>query len=426
MHGLITLMKGKNEAVVAESVIAIKKLLQTGTKDHDSVISYFAKKIETIQIPDARASMIWVIGEYCEKIPLLAPDVLRQLAKSFPEEESVVKLQVLNLGAKLHLTNPEQTTQLFLYVLNMAKYDSNYDIRDKARVMRTILLSTDAPKLSARAKELFMSKKPTPQNRSPSEERLRWALGSLSALVKHTAFGYQELPDFPEVAPDPAVRNVVVISGKATGANNFYNSDSDYDSDRSYGSDRSYDSDYSRSRSRSRSSSGSRSRSSSRSRSRSRSPVGSDRSYDSYSDDSRSDSDRSYSSDSDDDRRNRKKKKNMKSTRKTKKEAPKKETKPKQPEQPVPLQTKKTFVTRGAPKAAPQTPASPQIIPTSTPQPQSRAQTSKSNLVDDFLGKLSLCLTIQSLRLILVLLFLFFLSFRLWRRCSFGTCSYLC
>jgi len=72
--------------VVAESVIAIKKLLQTGTKEHDSVISYFAKNIDNIKVPEARASMIWVIGEYCEKIPKLAPDVLRKLAKSFTDE----------------------------------------------------------------------------------------------------------------------------------------------------------------------------------------------------------------------------------------------------------------------------------------------------------------------------------------------------
>jgi AP-3 complex subunit beta len=39
--------------------------------------------------------------------------------------------QVLNLAAKLCLTNPKQTKLLTQYVLNLAKYDMNYDIRDR-------------------------------------------------------------------------------------------------------------------------------------------------------------------------------------------------------------------------------------------------------------------------------------------------------
>ena len=35
-------------------------------------------------------------------------------------------------------------------------------------------------------------------------------LGSLSHLLNARASGYQELPEFPEVAPDPSVRNVEV------------------------------------------------------------------------------------------------------------------------------------------------------------------------------------------------------------------------
>ena len=45
----------------------------------------------------------------------------------------MVKLQILSLAVKLILTNPAQTTLLTQYVLNLAKYDMNYDIRDKAR-----------------------------------------------------------------------------------------------------------------------------------------------------------------------------------------------------------------------------------------------------------------------------------------------------
>jgi hypothetical protein len=42
-----------------------------------------------------------------------------------------VLCQVLNLAAKLCLTNPKQTKVLTQYVLNLAKYDMNYDLRDR-------------------------------------------------------------------------------------------------------------------------------------------------------------------------------------------------------------------------------------------------------------------------------------------------------
>ena len=35
-------------------------------------------------------------------------------------------------------------------------------------------------------------------------------MGSLSHMINLKAGGYQELPEFPEVAPDPSVRNVEV------------------------------------------------------------------------------------------------------------------------------------------------------------------------------------------------------------------------
>lgn len=62
------------------------------------------------QVPVARASILWLIGEYCERVPKIAPDVLRKTAKSFTNEDDLVKLQILNLGAKLYLTNSKQVS----------------------------------------------------------------------------------------------------------------------------------------------------------------------------------------------------------------------------------------------------------------------------------------------------------------------------
>lgn len=66
-----------------------------------------------LQVPMARASILWLIGEYCEHVPKIAPDVLRKMAKSFTNEEDIVKLQVINLAAKLYLTNSKQVPAMW-------------------------------------------------------------------------------------------------------------------------------------------------------------------------------------------------------------------------------------------------------------------------------------------------------------------------
>uniref|UniRef100_A0A8C2K4K1 AP-3 complex subunit beta n=1 Tax=Cyprinus carpio TaxID=7962 RepID=A0A8C2K4K1_CYPCA len=211
LNGLVQLLSNRDELVVAESVVVIKKLLQMQPEQHSDIIKHMAKLIDNIQVPMARASILWLIGEYCEHVPKIAPDVLRNMAKTFTNEEDIVKLQIINLAAKLYLTNSKQTKLLTQYVLNLAKYDQNYDIRDRARFIRQLIVPTDkSGALSKYAKKLFLALKPAPVLQSTFKDRDHFQLGSLSHLLNAKAAGYQELPDWPESAPDPSVRNVEV------------------------------------------------------------------------------------------------------------------------------------------------------------------------------------------------------------------------
>ncbi|XP_066095455.1 AP-3 complex subunit beta-2 isoform X1 [Saccopteryx bilineata] len=211
LNGLVQLLSNRDELVVAESVVVIKKLLQMQPAQHGEIIKHLAKLTDNIQVPMARASILWLIGEYCEHVPKIAPDVLRKMAKSFTAEEDIVKLQVINLAAKLYLTNSKQTKLLTQYVLSLAKYDQNYDIRDRARFTRQLIVpSEQGGVLSRHAKKLFLAPKPAPVLESSFKDRDHFQLGSLSHLLNAKATGYQELPDWPEEAPDPSVRNVEV------------------------------------------------------------------------------------------------------------------------------------------------------------------------------------------------------------------------
>ncbi|XP_074862732.1 AP-3 complex subunit beta-2 isoform X2 [Carettochelys insculpta] len=211
LNGLVQLLSNRDELVVAESVVVIKKLLQMQPSQHSEIIKHMAKLTDNIQVPMARASILWLIGEYCEHVPKIAPDVLRKMAKSFTGEEDIVKLQVINLAAKLYLTNSKQSKLLTQYVLNLAKYDQNYDIRDRARFIRQLIVPTEkSGALSKYAKKLFLAQKPAPILESSFKDRDHFQLGSLSHLLNAKAVGYQELPDWPDEAPDPSVRNVEV------------------------------------------------------------------------------------------------------------------------------------------------------------------------------------------------------------------------
>uniref|UniRef100_A0A3Q4FZV5 Adaptor related protein complex 3 subunit beta 1 n=1 Tax=Neolamprologus brichardi TaxID=32507 RepID=A0A3Q4FZV5_NEOBR len=212
LNGLVLLLSNRDETVVAESIVVIKKLLQTQPTQHGDIIKHMAKLFDSVTVPMARASILWLMGEYCEKVPKIAPDVLRKMAKTFTAEEDIVKLQTVNLAAKLYLTNSKQTKLLTQYILNLGKYDQNYDIRDRTRFIRQLIVPNEkSGALSKYARRILLAPKPAPVLESAFKDRDRYQLGTLSHSLNLKATGYQELPDWPAVAPDQSVRNVEIV-----------------------------------------------------------------------------------------------------------------------------------------------------------------------------------------------------------------------
>jgi len=228
-----------SQTVAAESIIVIKRLLQMNANKEStdenksqekeeaerrdvSIIKQLVRMLsdDSVTIPQARAAIIWLVGEYNEKITERAPDVLRVLAKSFLKEADIVKLQVLTLGAKLVVASEPDKLQprvleILRYILQLAKYDVNYDIRDRARLIRLLLLpegDATESELRKNAKALFLSEKPVPAFESVTDLCTGFVLGTLSHVIHDTAPGYRPLEDFPEVAPDPTTRNPPVVA----------------------------------------------------------------------------------------------------------------------------------------------------------------------------------------------------------------------
>jgi len=156
----------------------------------------------------------------------------------------------------------------------MARYDASYDIRDRARLIRRLTnvdgKSAGATLSAAEIESVFLADKPIPLVKSPSDERSRFTIGTLSHLVGHQANGYEPLPDHPSMPSDRKLRDPPVDAtwreekkpAKPTKAKSFYSdsesgsyTDSDsYTGSGSYSDSYTSDSDASRSTYSSRSS----------------------------------------------------------------------------------------------------------------------------------------------------------------------------
>ena len=99
--------------------------------------------------------MIWIIGEYAERIDN-ADELLDSFLESFSEETAMVQLQLLTATVKLFLKAPESSQEMVQKVLNLATEESdNPDLRDRGYIYWR-LLSSDPE--AARA--VVLSEKP--------------------------------------------------------------------------------------------------------------------------------------------------------------------------------------------------------------------------------------------------------------------------
>lgn len=73
-----------------------------------------------------QASMIWIIGEYAERIDN-ADELLESFLETFPEEPAQVQLQLLTAAVKLFLKKPtegpQQMIQVMCNIMLMAKLE---------------------------------------------------------------------------------------------------------------------------------------------------------------------------------------------------------------------------------------------------------------------------------------------------------------
>lgn len=152
---LLDLIQTKVNYVVQEAIVVIKDIFRKYPNKYESIIATLCENLDTLDEPEARASMIWIIGEYAERIDN-ADELLESFLEGFQDENTQVQLQLLTAIVKLFLKRPTDTQELVQQVLSLATQDSdNPDLRDRGYIYWR-LLSTDP----AAAKEVVLAEKP--------------------------------------------------------------------------------------------------------------------------------------------------------------------------------------------------------------------------------------------------------------------------
>ncbi|KAJ7903631.1 adaptin N terminal region-domain-containing protein [Mycena olivaceomarginata] len=228
LTALITMIRNHRDAVVSSAVMVLKYLVQSqltaassssaaATPQQSSlkIIAQLARRIDDIRHAQARACVLWLVGQYSasnepssgpEGVVEWAPDVLRKSAKGFATESPLVKLQIITLAAKLLVLSPSDRTLSLIggYVFSLARYDLNYDVRDRARMITSLLSGlglSEAVRLV-----LFEGKIGV----ADTEEELDLnvaALGSLGMITHKPMHGDTHLPDWLERGVESSLRD---------------------------------------------------------------------------------------------------------------------------------------------------------------------------------------------------------------------------
>jgi AP-3 complex subunit beta len=109
---------------------------------------------------------------------------------------------------------------LYNYVLLLVRYDTSYDLRDRARVYKALLATPTSTQL---ASLLLLAPKPVPHIPSPSETRKGYVLGSASLVIGDEGGigglrGYEDLPRWVKEGdePDSALRDETASNSSST------------------------------------------------------------------------------------------------------------------------------------------------------------------------------------------------------------------
>ncbi|KAJ1983481.1 AP-3 complex subunit beta [Dimargaris verticillata] len=234
VRGLVVLAQHPDPAIVGQALDMLREIVRVGLANAwvDRFLHFAMGILARSDVTAlARANVYWLVGQYAARVALIVPDVLRLAAKAYRDEPGTVQLQIITLAAKVLLTlgsaqdQDQALVSLCHYLFALARYDLDYDLRDRARMLFQLVqhrldASAASPQETPKApsKEEFLANaiifpEPTsqPSLRLISHVSTHFTLCSLSLFVGRSLAGYRPLAPWPTVRPRPVSRGTRVL-----------------------------------------------------------------------------------------------------------------------------------------------------------------------------------------------------------------------
>ncbi|KAK5957009.1 hypothetical protein OHC33_001378 [Knufia fluminis] len=152
---LLGLVNAQIPYIVQEATVVIRNIFRKYPNQYESIISTVIRQVDELDEPEAKSAIIWIIGQYADRIEN-ADSLLQDYLATFHEEPVEVQLALLTATVKLFIQRPTKGSSLVPQVLKWCTEDADDpDLRDRG-FMYWRLLSTDP----ATAKNIVMGDKP--------------------------------------------------------------------------------------------------------------------------------------------------------------------------------------------------------------------------------------------------------------------------
>lgn len=152
---LLELVSTKVSYIVQEATVVIKNIFRKYPNQYESIISTLCENLDSLDEPEAKAAMIWVIGQYADRIDN-SEVLLEDFLDSWADETHEVQLALLTATVKLFIQRPTKGQDLVPKVLKWATEDTdNPDLRDRGYMYWRLLSSNPTA-----AKGIVMGEKP--------------------------------------------------------------------------------------------------------------------------------------------------------------------------------------------------------------------------------------------------------------------------
>lgn len=157
---LLELVSTKVSYIVQEATVVIRNIFRKYPNQYESIISTLCENLDSLDEPEAKAAMIWIIGQYADRIDN-ADALLEDFLYTFADEPVDVQLALLTATVKLFLQRPTKAQEIVPNVLQWATKDTdNPDLRDRGYMYWRLLSSDIQAKDANTAKRIVLGEKP--------------------------------------------------------------------------------------------------------------------------------------------------------------------------------------------------------------------------------------------------------------------------